>query len=279
MKRTPATETISRLSHCKPLVPAVEQASRILLLLGESEKFKMTLTAICKEVGIHKSKGYSILHTLRLFGLVEKDDLAKTYFLGPSLIFLSRKILDQLSYPDVVAPFLEPLAKETAGTALFAIVSADNLYVVAKHEGNQNIGFSLRLGHRFHITLGAHGKAVVAFMSDKDQKRILSKKRLYFYGETSPPDMNRIKEDMEQCRQSGFAWDAGEVTPGVNVVSSPVFGLGEKMIGCIILIGTFSELKIPEYGAKVSSMARQISRKLGAETDAIYPKLAVNAAK
>jgi len=178
MEQGHATETISPPRAYKPLVPAVEQAAKILLLLGKSEKFKMTLTEICKEVGIHKSKGYSILHTLQIFGLVEKDDLTKTYCLGPSLIFLSRKILDQLSYPDVVAPFLEPLARETTGTALFAIISADNLYVVAKHEGNQNVGFSLRLGHRFHITLGAHGKAVVAFMSDKEQKRILSRKAM-----------------------------------------------------------------------------------------------------
>lgn len=276
MKVSPPTETLPRLSQYKPMVPAVEQAAKILLLLGKSEKFKLTLTEICKEVGIHKSKGYSLLHTLHIFGLVEKDDLAKTYFLGPSLVFLSRRILDKQSYPDVIAPFLEPLARETTGTALFAIISADHLYVVAKHEGNQNIGFSLRLGHRFHITLGAHGKAVVAFMSDKDQKRILSKKKLYFYGETSPPDMIRLREELQQCRQAGFAWDAGEVTPGVNVVSSPIFGLGKKMIGCIILIGTFPEIKIQEYGVKIMSIARQISRKLGAETETIYSMLADN---
>jgi len=271
MKITPAEETASHLPNTKPLVPAVEQAAKILLHMGKSEKFKITLTEICQAVGIHKSKGYSILNTLKMFGLVEKDDHAKTYFLGPGLIFLSRRILDQLSYPDVVAPFLEPLAKETAGTALFAIISADHLYVVAKHEGNQNIGFSLRLGHRFHITLGAHGKAMVAFMNDYDQKRILSQKKLYFYGETSLPDMDRLKNDLRQCRQQGFAWDAGEVTAGVNVVSSPVFGLGEKMIGCLILIGTFPRIKIQEYGRQVVRIAGTISQKLGAETQSIFP--------
>ena len=43
------------------LVPAVEQASRILMALAQNRSSKMTLTEICGVVGIHKSKGYSIL--------------------------------------------------------------------------------------------------------------------------------------------------------------------------------------------------------------------------
>jgi DNA-binding IclR family transcriptional regulator len=37
----------------------------------------------------------------------------------------------------------------------------------------------------------------------------------------------------------GFAQDIGEITPGVNVVSAPLFAHHDKIIGCIILIGTF----------------------------------------
>jgi DNA-binding IclR family transcriptional regulator len=255
----------------KPLVPAVEQASRVLLCLGESRHFKMRLTEICQEVGIHKSKGHSILNTLIQFGFIEKDPHTKTYSLGPGLIFLSRKILDRLSYPEVVAPFLENLAKETNGTAIFGWVNENHVYVVEKHEGNQNIGFTLRLGHRFHITLGAHGKAIVAFMPDKEREKILAKKRLHFYGEASELNMNRLKGELVKCRRLGFAQDKGEVTPGVNVVSSPIFGLGEEIIGCIMLMGTFLESKMDEFGNKVAGIAKQISYKLGANVEAIYP--------
>jgi hypothetical protein len=43
-------------SAYKPIVPAVEQASRILLSLAEGPKFKMSLTDICRQVGIHKGR-------------------------------------------------------------------------------------------------------------------------------------------------------------------------------------------------------------------------------
>ncbi len=266
MRRRLPREDIKRKSLYKPLVPAVEQSSRILLCLGESPDFKMRLTDICKQVGIHKSKGHSILNTLKQFGFVEKDPQLKTYSLGHALIFLSRHVLDNLYYPDIVAPFLDNLAHETNGTALFGLIYGDHLLVIGKREGNQNIGLSIRLGHRFHITLGAHGKAIAAFMPEADREKILAKKRIYFHGlDVSRLNLGRLREELNQCRQLGYAQDVGEVTMGVNFISAPVFGVQEKMVGCIILIGTFAENLIEKYGPKTSEIARRISYKLGAD--------------
>jgi len=224
----------------------------------------MTLTDICKKVDLYKSKGYSILNTLKQFGLVEKDLQTKTYSLGPGLIFLSRSVLDNLNYPEIVSPFLEPLAKETNATAVFGLISGSHVFVVAKREGNQKIGFGLRLGHRFHITLGAHGKAILAFLNETAREKVLAKKKLHFYGDISRMDMNRLREEVTTCRRLGFAWDIGEVTPGVNVISAPVFAHHRKIIGCLIVIGTFPENMIDRHGPKVADMARQISCRLGA---------------
>ena len=255
----------------KPSVPAVEQASRVLLCLGESPNFKMRLTEICNQIEIHKSKGHSILNTLKQFGFVEKDPQTKTYSLGPALIFLSRHVLDNLHYPEIVAPFLDDLAKETNGTALFGLIYGEHLLVVGKSEGNQNIGFTIRLGHRFHITLGAHGKAIVAFMPEADREKILTKKRVYFHGfDRSRLNMKRLREELDGCRQLGYAQDVGEITPGVSFVSVPVFGVQEKIIGCIILIGTFPESLIEKYGPKTVEVAREVSYKLGANVKALY---------
>ena len=255
----------------KPSVPAVEQASRVLLCLGESPQFKMRLTEICQQVGIHKSKGHSILNTLKQFGFVERDPEAKTYSLGPALIFLSRHVLDNLHYPEIVAPFLDHLAKETNGTALFGLIYGEHLVVVGKSEGYQNIAFSIRLGHRFHITLGAHGKAIVAFMPEADREKILTKKRVYFHGyETTRLNMKRLREELVRCRQLGYAQDVGEITTGVNFVSAPVFGVQEKIIGCIIVIGTFGDRLIQKYGPKTADVAREVSCKLGANVKALF---------
>ncbi len=231
----------------------------------------MKLTEICNQVGISKSRGHSVLNTLKQFELVEQDSQTKTYSLGPALIFLSQRVLNNLSYPEIAAPFLEALAKETSGTAAFGLISSSHVLIVARREGNQNISFAVPLGHRFHITLGAHGKAIVAFMDEGDRKELLANNKLHFYGDTTRMDLQRLTEDIAKCKRQGFAEDIGDVTPGVIVLSAPVFGIGEKMVGCVILIGTFEASKIQEYGPKVVCAAKQTSHKLGAKIDAIYP--------
>jgi DNA-binding IclR family transcriptional regulator len=257
-------------SGYRPIVPAVEQASRILLCLGDNPNFKMTLTDICRQIGIFKSKGFSILNTLSQFGLVDKDPQTKTYYLGPNLIFLSRRVLDNMEYREIVTPFLDSLTKNTNRTGLFAIVRGSHVFVVVKREDHQSVGFNVGVRHRFPISLGAPGKAIVAFMDKGEREKLLAKKRLYFFGDPSRMDMGRLRTEMARCRDVGFAQDIGEVTPGVNIVSAPVFGLQEKVIGCIILVGTFPEKTIKEYGPKVASIAQQISRKLGAHVERVY---------
>jgi DNA-binding IclR family transcriptional regulator len=229
----------------------------------------MTLTEICRVVGIYKSKGYSILNTLKQFGLVEKDLQTKTYSLGPGILFLSRHLLDHMDIRERVTPFLEELAVDTQSTALLGLISADQVFVVAKHEGNQNIGVTIRLGHRFHITSGAHGKAIVAFMPDGERKRVLSRKRLFFYGDPYRFDRERLEQELEACRASGFSYDLGGLQAGINAVSVPVFGPKGRLMGCLILMGPFPEGLIAVYGPKVAGMARRISSAFGANAESL----------
>lgn len=248
----------------KPIVPAVEEACQILLWLGESQR-EMRLSQICKHLDMHRSKVHAILHALLQFGFVEKDPVAKTYSLGPALFSLGRSFLDHLSYPAIVEPFLEGLARETNATSVFGFISGDHLLAIAKHEGNQHIGITLRIGHRVPIALGAHGKAILAFMPEEERRKILSGDDLYFKGDIVRLDKKHLQKELSRCRELGFARDVGEVTAGVNVVSAPVFGVGEKIIGCLILFGTFPVQLIDAFGQKVVEVARQVSYKIGAD--------------
>lgn len=251
-------------------VPAVDDASRILISLAQNQSFRMSLTDICKKTGINKSKGYSILSTLQKYGFVDKNIKDKTYSLGPGLISLSRKVLDNMDYREAVAPFLERLARETQSTALFVVIKDGNAFVVAKHEGDKNIGVTIRIGHRFSTTAGAHGKAIVAFMPHDEQADILKRERLFFHGDASRLDRERLSIELTECREKGFAYDMGELNPGINAVASPVFNAHGQVTGSLLIIGTFRETQIEAFGAMVSENAKQLSRSLGADVDKIY---------
>lgn len=254
-------------------VPAVDQASKIFICLANASEQKLSLTEISARVGIHKSKGYAILNTLMSYGFIEKDPVSKTYCLGIGLLFLSRKALDNMNYRDISAPFLETLSIETGNTAFLGLTSANQVFTVAKHESDRSFGVTIRLGHRFHISSGAHGKAIVAHMPKKKQMVILKKKRLYFYGDISKLHRKRLSRELDECRKTGFAIDMGDLSPGINALSSPVFGPDQNLLGAIVLMGTFGEDKVDPYGALITETAIQLSLKLGADAQNLYPCL------
>jgi DNA-binding IclR family transcriptional regulator len=247
------------------LVPAVDQASRILLCLAKSPSVKMNLTDICRSVAIHKSKGYSILNTLRKFGFVQKDPTGKTYSLGLGLIALSRRVLNNLNFSEAAGPLLGALATKTHSTALFGLISGDNVFIVAKQEADQNIGITTRVGHRFNITHGAHGKAILAFLPQEEREKVLIRARVFFHGVASKFDPERLQRELAECRKTGYAFDMGDLNPGMNVVASPVFGAQGGLVGSLLIMGTFSESLIPEYGPLVAGAARELSALIGGD--------------
>lgn len=252
------------------IVPAVDQAGKILLCLAGSAAGKMNLTDICRIVGIHKSKGHSILKTLQRFGFVVKDPIGKTYSLGLGLVALSRRVLDKLNYNDVAAPFLRIMAEKTHSTALFGLLSGSNTFVVAKQEIDQNVGITTRVGHRFTLTHGAHGKVIVAFIKKEEREKILSQKDLYFHGSSSKYSARRLQGEIIKCRETGYAIDMGDLVPGMNVIASPVFDAQNRIIGSIFIMGVFPESSVEIYGPIVAESAKQFSAMLGADAEHIY---------
>jgi len=250
-------------------VPAVDQASQILLFLARSPSPKVSLTDICKNINIYKSKGYAILSTLQKYGFVQKDPVEKTYSLGLGLISLSRKVLDNVNYNEIAGPILEDLSARTGSTALFGAINDSNLFIIARQESDKHIGLTIRRGYRFHITHGAHGKAIAAFLPDNQRDALLKQKKLFFYGDTAKCDRKRLKNDLMHCRKTGYAYDMGELNPGINVIASPVFDAHRQLIGSIFIMGTFQKSFVEKYGPIVADSARRFSSLLGADIYAI----------
>ncbi|MGD0230038.1 MAG: IclR family transcriptional regulator [Syntrophorhabdales bacterium] len=245
------------------VVPAVKQAFRVLFCLATGDSSHMSLNEICRRVDIHKSKAFSILHTLQGFGVVQRNNEGRGYSLGPGLVSLSRGFLDKLNAPRLAAPIVTELSKKTGNTVVFGMIADRHVFVVAKHEGEQGIAITMRLGQRFPLTYGSHGKAIAAVLPEKELDLLLKEERSYFHGDPSRFDAEKLKEEIEQCRRDGFAVDLGEVVPGVATVAAPVTGVNGVPIGYIVLIGLFQAEAVLELGPLVAEAGRALSRQLG----------------
>jgi DNA-binding IclR family transcriptional regulator len=246
------------------LVPAIAQAARVLFCLAESEANYVSLQEVCAKVGLHKSRTFSILQTLRKFGFVQKNATGSGYSLGPSLIGLSRRFLDNLSAPNVAEPLLEELAKKSGATAALGLIADQSVFIAAKHEGGNPLGFTTRVGHRFPLSYGCHGKVIAAFLPKKELHELLKGEKLYFHGDPARFDKDKLLYEMKRCRQQGYAEDLEEMVPGLSFVAAPVFGPSESPIGYVVVMGLSSPDAAKRAGPMVAQTGKALSRLLGA---------------
>jgi DNA-binding IclR family transcriptional regulator len=251
----------------KYLVPAVEQALRVLFRMAQAEATHMNLTEICEEVGMHKSTAFGILHTLKKYGLVQTSGRGKGYTLGPGLIALSRRFLDTLSAPKLAEPLLAELAEKAGATAALGLMADRNVFVAAKHEGGGVLGVAMRVGHRFPLTYGCHGKAIAAFLPEMELDSLLQKEELYFHGDPSGFDRDKLNAEIGRCRQDWFAEDLEEMVPGLNAVAAPVLGPHGRPIGYIVVLGLLSVEAAHRSGPLVAQAGKTLSRQLGAKIE------------
>ena len=249
----------------KYMVPAVEQALQVLFRIARSDSAHMNLTRICDETGIHKSTAFCLLQTLRKYGIVQTAGRGKGYTLGPGLIGLSRRFLDTLSTPRLAEPLLAELAAKAGATAALGLIADTNVFVAAKNEGGNPLGITMRVGHRFPLTYGCHGKAIAAFMAEAELDRLIREEKPYFHGNPSGFDRQKLDREMAECRRCGFAEDLEETVPGLNVVAAPVLGPSRRPVGYIAVLGLASAAAARQCGPLVAETARSLSRQLGAE--------------
>ena len=242
------------------IVPAVDQAIRILMALDESTSPQMSLLEICSEVGIHKSKAFAILHTLNKYNLVIKNDNKKGYTLGSGLLSLSRRLLNNIDARKMAEPILEEVATKGGGTAAFGLIHGEQVFIAAKYEGMKGFGIITNfIGQHFPITHGSAGRAIAAAMPEEALNRLLEKEELYFHGDPSKLDRKRLNEELDHCRNTGYALDYGDINPQIKAAAAAVIGKNKLPIGYLILFGLYSEENLEALGPLVARGARMLS--------------------
>lgn len=242
----------------------MDQATRILFFLANGAKGSATLSDICREVDISKSKGLAILSTLRQADLVAKNERLRTYELGPSLLVLSRALLTHTDLAQEAAPYLDDLVASTGCTSFLGVVYRDRLVVWARREPTQTMGIAVGVGHRFPLIMGAHGKAILAALPPAESERMLAEGSADVSG-----DLDAMREELDEFRRLGYAYDVttghgiGAVSAALNKYAMPPASGSASIAGCLVVVGAFGIESVASYGEKVAATARAMRAHVG----------------
>jgi DNA-binding IclR family transcriptional regulator len=146
--------------------PALEKGLDVLELLA-AEKSPMTLSAISERLGRSAGELFRMLQVLEYKHFIKQTPGGAGYALTNKLFALGMTQAPVRSLLDVALPVMRRLSMTIDQSCHMAVVSEDQIVVVARVERPGDLGFSVRVGYRRDITLAASGLVLFAYQTDE----------------------------------------------------------------------------------------------------------------
>ncbi|HYO85298.1 MAG TPA: IclR family transcriptional regulator [Dermatophilaceae bacterium] len=205
----------------------------LLELLAASAR-PQTIAQLVEATGLHRSIVYRLLRTLEDRRLVSRD-LGDTYRLGYGLVALTSGLVHDMSA--VATHDLQLLADETDLASFIVVREGDEAMTLLVVEPASPGGmFSLKIGYRHKVNMGAPGMALLAF---------------------TPPAPDD-PEALRHVREHGWATSTGEVMNGVHSVAAPLRGY---RCAAAVAVTYMGERDIEALAPLVITTAERISRR------------------
>lgn len=213
----------------------VKSADRVLdlfELLSRSSR-GVSHSNIADRLGIPKSSLTPLLRNMLLRGYVVIGENGRSYQLGPQLLKLVRigRIASDLAKE--ATSLLQQATRDVGETSAFNQLHDDQQEVVATVTGRHRLISNMKVGDISPLYATSGGKAMLAAMPEDYLDAYF--KRVEFQAATSHTLLERgaVERQLEEIRQSGFAYSFEEWTPGIIGIGVAVPGPDEFPIGSI----------------------------------------------
>lgn len=206
----------------------VLRALKVLNHLKESPG-PQSVKNISEDMGISTTIVHRLLTTLKLEGFVFQDSQSKLYSLGTVFIEYANKIVTELPFAPIIEPWLVQLRNKTNETVGFYIPNGHTRLCVMEYESEQEIRRSVGVGTKLPITVGATGRAILAFQSSQMQKEVISN--------LSKKESTLLIDKLKDTKKYGYAVSYEEINDNVTAISAPVYDHQKQVIGAISISG------------------------------------------
>jgi DNA-binding IclR family transcriptional regulator len=253
-KNSPSRYTINVLA----------KALDLLDVLSSSDA--LSLTELCERLEQPKSSVFRYLVTLEDRGYVRRLPNSDEYTLGLKLIELGRAVTTQFSVHEVAIPLMRNLLDTFRETVNLAIVEAGKVVYLEILEGTQSIRMAARPGQRDFAHSTAIGKAILSRFSDAEVEAVISRHGLPALTPATITNVERLRVELAQVREVGYAVDNVENESGVRCVGAPIFNHQGKVVAAISISGPADRIwgpKVEVIGKELVAATQSISEQLG----------------
>ncbi len=231
----------------------VARTTMILRAVAEADD-AVSIKSLVAELGLAPSTVHRLLHLLIGQGFVEQSPNGHTYRAGAELFRLGALVVDRWKVPAVALPYMRNVVEACDEFCMLNLyVPSGGCMIIAETVVSSHpLNYGAEKFVHMPLTWGATGKAILAFLPEKDIQRI------YDQAERSPadgrtlPSYAQFSHEMKTIRARGYAHTVGQKMPGAVGIAAPVFGASGNVEGSLSL--TVPEIRFQASRAQVLSI-------------------------
>jgi len=245
-------------------IQSIEVGGALLVALVHLGR-PLPLKELAQAAGMAAAKAHPYLVSFIKLGLVAQESEGGRYGLGPLALQLGLISLQQYDPVRLATPVIEALAAEFGQTVAIAVWGNRGPTVVRVAEAPGPVHVSMRHGTVMSLRGTASGRVFAAHLPPSDVRSALM-----LAGEGSRLDAS-FQALLAEVRRAGVASTQDAVVPGVSALAAPVFDQQQRIVLCLTALGPSMGFDLDAQGrvaTPLRSAARQLSRQLGALTDA-----------
>lgn len=246
------------------VIQSVQRAAAILRALGD-EADELGVGELSRRLDLHKSTVSRLLSTLEREGLVERVEPGDKYRLGFEFARLAGRVPHFGDVRRAALSLLHELAASSNETVHLAVRDGDQVINVEQISSTHLVRDTNWVGRRTPFHCVANGKALLAFLPEKEVKRLLAG-RLKPFTPRTITNKAALWAELARVRKRGYAEARGEIEEGLNAVAAPVFDAEGRVVAAVSVSGPAYRLKparMRALGELTKACARQISARLG----------------
>lgn len=202
------------------MIASALRALRILESVGRSER-AMGVAELAREHGLSSGTAFRSLDALEQSGYVAKYQLSARYVLGPAVHQLRQSLLARFRLRDASLPYLHQLAFASGETVSLTVPVGWYGLLLAAAQGMNEVTSSPQVGSVHHLEQSCAGLALLAFSGDKSVEAYLA----WRSGDDAAINEGRLRQQVRETRDRGFAVEVHEYAQDRAVVAFPVHGL------------------------------------------------------
>jgi DNA-binding IclR family transcriptional regulator len=246
-------------------VTNLERALRVFELLAENPQ-GLTSSDISKQLAVSRNSVFRIASTLVDHGFLTREDDRRTFHLSLKLLSIGIKSRSAPSVVEQALPIMHQLQSKYRETIPLGVLSGEQGVVLEEVEGTHHFRYVLDAGKLFYLHTSAPGKAMMAYLPKDEQTELVNKLEYKVFNERTIDSPKRLKAELVEVREKGYAVDRAEEIEGMHCVGAPIFNRKGRPVAAIWITGPSTrihEKNFDKIGTDVRNHTDIISQKLG----------------